>query len=64
MTFTVVKLVAALTLGLFAAPLAEYEARWLGVSWAAKAGAALAGVVLIAGACFAFSAATRKKGRV
>ncbi|MGE5646289.1 MAG: energy-coupling factor ABC transporter permease [Acidobacteriota bacterium] len=53
--------IAGRATSLFAAPLAEYEARWLGASWAAKAGAGLAGLALIAGACFAFSAVAARK---
>jgi cobalt/nickel transport system permease protein len=45
----------------FAAPLAEYEARWLGGSWAAKAAAGLAGLALICGVCVALGAAAHRR---
>jgi len=56
--------IAARATSLIRAPLADYHAGWLGASWAAKAAAGLAGLVLAGGVCLALGAAAgRKRGR-
>jgi cobalt/nickel transport system permease protein len=53
--------IASRATALFAAPLAEYQARWLGGSWAAKTAAGLAGLALIGAVCLALGAAANRR---